>query len=154
MDYTLAPYECQFSIDERKRMVAQCMAQLRKGKGLSQKEAAALIGVSQATYSAYERGRNEPPVEVIVRLSYLFDCPVDVLVQRDRLARTNEDAQKQIDELKRQLQECEEQMAANGGDNPVAQAFLESMNALLRQTEQLNSSAAAAQSYEEPLNKG
>lgn len=153
MEHTLAPYECQFTVDERKRMVSQCMAQLRKGKGLSQKEAAALIGVSQATYSAYERGRNEPPVEILVRLSYLFDCPVDILVQRDRLARTNEDAQKQIDELRRQLQECEAQMAANGGDNPVAQAFLESMNALLRQTEQLNGTAAAAQSYEEPLSK-
>lgn len=153
MEYTIAPYECQFSADERKKMVAQCMAQLRKGKGMSQKEAAALIGVSQATYSAYERGRNEPPTEILVRLSYLFDCSVDILVQRDRLARTNEDAQKQIDELRKQLQECEELMTANGGDNPMAQAYLESMNALLLQVEQLNGSAAAAKSYEEPLNK-
>ncbi len=149
-----APYECQFTEDERKRMIGQTVSSIRKGKNYSQKEVASMLGISQATYSTYERGRTEPPAEVLVRLSFLFDCPVDVLVQRDRLARTNEDAQKQIDELKRQLQECEEQMAANGGDNPVAQAFLESMNALLRQTEQLNNSAAAAQSYEEPLNKG
>ena len=153
MEHSLAPYECQFSVDERKRMVSQCMASLRKGKGLSQKEAAALIGVSQATYSAYERGRNEPPIEVLVRLSYLFDCSIDILVQRDRLARTSEDAQKQLDELRRQLQECEDQMAANGGDNPVAQAFLDSMNALVCQMEQLNNTTAAAMSYDEPLNK-
>lgn len=153
MEHTLAPYECQFSVDERKRMVAQCMAQLRKGKGLSQKEAAALIGVSQATYSAYERGRNEPPVEILVRLSYLFDCPIDILVQRDHLMRTQEDAQKQLDELKRQLKEAEDEMVANGGNNPAAQAFLDSMNALLAATEKLNNSQAAAQSYAEPLNK-
>ena len=133
-------------------MIGQTVTSVRKGKGYSQKEVAALLGISQATYSTYERGRTEPPTEILVRLSYLFDC--DILVQRDRLARTNEDAQKQIDELKLQLQEFEEQMAANGGDNPVAQAFLESMNALLRQTEQLNSSAAAARSYDEPLSKG
>ena len=154
MSNPFAPYECQITEDERKRMIGQTVTSVRKGKGYSQKEVAALLGISQATYSTYERGRTEPPTEILVRLSYLFDCPVDILVQRDRLARTNEDAQKQIDELKRQLQECEEQMAANGGDNPVAQAFLESMNALLRQTEQLNSSAAAARSYDEPLSKG
>lgn len=153
MSNPFAPYECQFTEDERKRMIGQTVASIRKGKNYSQKEVAAMLGVSQATYSTYERGRTEPPIEILVRLSYLFDCSVDILVQRDRLARTNEDAQKQIDELRRQLQECEEQMAANGGDNPMAQAFLESMNALLLQTEQLNSTAAAAKSYEEPLNK-
>ena len=153
MSNPFAPYECQFSEDERKRMIGQTVSSIRKGKNLSQKEVASMLGISQATYSTYERGRTEPPIEILVRLSYLFDCPVDILVQRDRLARTNEDAQKQIDELRRQLQECEEQMAANGGDNPVAQAFLESMNALLRETELLNGTAAAAKSYEEPLNK-
>ena len=153
MDNTLAPYECQFTVEERKKMVAQTMAQLRKGRGLSQKEAAALIGVSQATYSAYERGRNEPPIEVLVRLSYLYDSPIDILVQRDRLARTNEDAQKQIDDLKQQLKECEDQLAENGGDNPVAKQYLESMNALLVQMEALNKTQAAADSFSEALSK-
>lgn len=153
MSNPFAPYECQFTEDERKRMIGQTVTSIRKGKGYSQKEIAALLGISQATYSTYERGRTEPPTEILVRLSYLFDCPIDILVQRDRLARTNEDAQRQIDELRKQLQECEEQIAANGGNNPMAQAYLESMNALLLQVEQLNGSAAAAKSYEEPLNK-
>ena len=153
MDNTLAPYECQFTIEERKKMVAQTMAQLRKGRGLSQKEAAALIGVSQATYSAYERGRNEPPVEVLVRLSYLFDSPVDILVQRDRLARTSQDAQKQIDDLKQQLKDCENQLTENGGENPVAKQYLDMMNGLLEQMETLNKAQATADSYNEALTK-
>lgn len=153
MSNPFAPYECQFSEEERKRIIGQSITTIRKGKNYSQKEVAALLGISQATYSTYERGRTEPSAEILVRLSYLFECPVDILIQRDRLMRTQEDAQKQLDDLKRQLQEAEEQMAANGGDNPVAQAFLESLNKLVAATEQLNSSAAAAQSFNEPLNK-
>ena len=153
MEHTLAPYECQFSVEERKRMVAQTMAELRKGKGISQKEAAALIGVSQATYSAYERGRNEPPLEMIVRLSYLFGCPVDWLIQRDRLFRTQRDAAKDIKELRRQMQEFEEHMEENGGDNPTARAFFDTLSHLAEQLEKVNSAAAVAQSYDEALTK-
>lgn len=153
MSNPFAPYECQFTEDERKRMIGQSLTSVRKGRGYSQKEVASLLGISQATYSTYERGRTEPPTEILVRLSYLFDCPVDILIQRDRLMRTQEDAQKQLDELRRKLQECEEQMAAEGGNNPMAQAYLETMKAMLASTEKLNNSAAAAQSYAEPLNK-
>ena len=151
MEHTLAPYECQFSVEERKMMVAQTIGQLRKAKGLSQKEAAALIGVTQATLSAYERGRNEPPVEIIVRLSYLFDCPVDVLVQRDRLVRTNVDALKQLDDLRRQIAECEAQMAEDGGNNPTLMALVEAMNRMADQMEETLKSDSAASTFDVAL---
>lgn len=153
MEYSTNPYECAFTVEDRKALIAQSMAQLRKGSGLSQKEAAACVGISQATYSAYERGRNEPPAEILVRLAYLFKVPVDVLVQKDRLHKTADDAQKQIDELKQQLKEFEEQMAANGGDNPVAMEFLKAMGKLTEQMEILNNSPATQQQYDELLKK-
>ena len=109
MEHTMDPYKCQFSVEERKRMMAQTMVQMRKGMGLSQKEAAAQIGVSQSAYSAYENGRNEPPMEMLVRMSYLFKCPLDELAQRDRLARTAEDAREQIVDVKRQIAELKAQ---------------------------------------------
>ena len=52
-------YNNLFTIEERKRIIAQTMGELRKAKGLSQKEVAAEVGISQATYSAYERGRSD-----------------------------------------------------------------------------------------------
>lgn len=120
-------YNNLFTVEERKKIIAQSMADLRKSTGLSQKEAAASIGISQATYSAYERGRNEPPAEILVRLSYLFKCPIDILVQRDRVYRDANDALKQVEQLHAQMLQLEEDMSKNGGENETAKAMMEVM---------------------------
>ena len=86
------PYELQFDIQERKAIVAEMIRELRKTKGYQQKEIAKMLGISPQTYNGYERGRNEPPIEVLVRISYLYDLPVDILVQRDRMHKLNESA--------------------------------------------------------------
>lgn len=125
-----AKYNNLFTLEERKKIIAQSIGELRKAKGFSQKEVAGEIGVSQATYSAYERGRNEPPAEILVRLSYLFNCPVDILVQRDRLYRDASDALKQAEQLQAQMLQLEEELAKNGGDNETAKAMMELMKKL------------------------
>lgn len=153
MEHTLAPYDRPFSLEERKRIVAQCLGELRRGKKLSQKEVAAAIGVSQATYSAYERGRNEPPIEILVRLSYLFGCSVDLLVQKDRLYRTAEDAQKQLEEMQREFQEDVAAMAANGGDNPQMAAFIDAMNKMFSVNKDLLNTVKATEALAETLDK-
>ena len=140
MENMLAPYEGQFSQDERKQLIAQAINTLRKGKKYSQKEVAAALGITQATYSTYERGRTEPPAEILVRLAYLFGTSVDILVQKDRLAKTQGDVEKQIADLRKQIQECETQLAENGGDNPVAKEYLTVMKGLLEQMERMNNS--------------
>lgn len=81
----LSPYEGQFDVSTRKQMVAEMLRELRRTKGLQQKEVAQILGISPQTYNGYEKGRNEPPIEVLVRLSYLYGIPVDLIVQRDRL---------------------------------------------------------------------
>lgn len=131
------PYECIFSDDERKQLIGQALTQLRKGKGLSQKEVAVVLDISQATYSTYERGRSEPTAEMLVRLSYFYGVSVDVIVQRDRLVKNAADAQKQIEEAKRQMQE----LAGIGEGNPEAQALLQAMSGLLEATERLQSAS-------------
>lgn len=124
MEQNVEKYNNLFTAEERKRIIAQTMGEMRKAKGLSQKEAAAVIGISQATYSAYERGRNEPPAEILVRLSYLFNCPVDILIQRDRLYRDASDALKQAEQYRAEMAQLEEALAENGGDNETAKALL------------------------------
>ncbi|MBP8640494.1 MAG: helix-turn-helix transcriptional regulator [Oscillospiraceae bacterium] len=85
-----SPYELQFSVQERKAMVAEMLRELRKAKGYQQKEIAELLGISPQTYNGYETGRNEPPIEVLVRFSYLYELPIDMLVQKDRQHKENE----------------------------------------------------------------
>lgn len=103
MEQNEVKYNNLFTIEERKKIIAQTMRELRKRSGMSQKEIAAKVGVSQATYSAYERGRNEPPAEMLVRLSYVFDCSIDVLVQRERLYRDAEEALKQVAQCQEEI---------------------------------------------------
>ena len=137
MENMLAPYECQFSADERKALIAATLAMVRKDKGYSQKEVAAWIGISQATYSAYERGRNEPPAEILVRLSYLYACHVDDLIQRDRLKKEYNDVQDMIDDLRSQLTRYEEIMSRHGGVSPEMRSLVDELAVLLDRTEKL-----------------
>lgn len=129
------PYECIFSEEERKQLISQSLASLRKGKGLSQKEVAAALGISQATYSTYERGRTEPPAELMIRLSFFYGVSVDVIMQRDRLIRNAVEAQRQLDDLKKQMQELSEAST----DNPESRALIDAMTELLEATERLQS---------------
>lgn len=98
-----SPYELQFTIQERKEMVAEMIRELRKAKGFKQKEVAEALGISAQTYNGYETGRNEPPIEILVRISFLFDMPLDILVQRDKLNKGGEGIQVTISKYQDEL---------------------------------------------------
>lgn len=55
---------------------------LRKEKGLSQKAAAAELGVSQALLSHYERGIRECGLDFVLRVAELYDVSCDYLLGR------------------------------------------------------------------------
>ena len=138
MEHKLAPYECQFSAEERKAMIASTLAQIRKVNGYSQKEVAGWIGISQATYSAYERGRNEPPAEILVRLSYLYGCKVDLLIQRDRLDKEYKSIQEMIDDLRVQLGRYEEAISRlHLGNDQRVRSFVNNLGEFLNQVEKM-----------------
>lgn len=120
-----------FTIEERKKIISQTMAELRKLKGMSQKEAAAAIGVTQATYSTYERGRTEPPAEILVRLSYLFDCSVDILVQRDRQYRNAEELESQLAIIGKELEEYQRQINEGGTDTTDVSGMINALGKLV-----------------------
>ena len=105
-----APYELQFSTVERKQVVAEMLRELRKAKGFKQKEIAELLGISPQTYNGYETGRNEPPIELLVRFSYLYELPIDLLVQRDRLHKSDESAMLTITKMDEEIAEVREQL--------------------------------------------
>ncbi len=89
-------YNNLFTQAERKEVIAETLKILRNGKRLTQQEVAEKLGIQTQTYATYERGRNEPPAEMLVRLSYLYDVPVDIIVQRDSLGKDKESIKNEI----------------------------------------------------------
>src|SRR5688572_26412832 len=63
---------------------------LRQWKGLSQEQLADDLQVTRARIGAYEEGRNEPPLDLLVRLSEYFHVAIDAMVRGD-LKKTNLD---------------------------------------------------------------
>ena len=49
--------------------LAERIKQIRENKGMTQKQAAALMGISQQAYSQYESGTREPKLETLWRIA-------------------------------------------------------------------------------------
>ena len=143
MDNLLGGYQCQFSVEERKQIVAQTIQDFRKAKKLTQKDVAEAIGVKLPTYSTYETGRSEPPIEILVRLSYLFNVTIDELVQKERTYRNTEELTEQINTYKAEIAKAEEVLAQQEGKNPEAQLFVEGLKKMLEAIEEASKSEQA-----------
>ena len=53
---------------------------LREDNDLTQQNIADMLHISRSTYSAYENGANAFPIEVLIKLSYLYNTSVDYLL--------------------------------------------------------------------------
>ena len=78
---------------------------------------------------------------------------MNMLTQRDRLYRTNEDVQRQINQLKQQIEEIEAKLVENGGENGTTAAALEVMKNLLQEMQKANANPSIAQQLESTLDK-
>lgn len=58
------------------------LRELRKEKHITQYELAKEVGVSRSTVAMWEVGANEPDSAMLVRLSILFGCTVDYLLEK------------------------------------------------------------------------
>lgn len=63
---------------------------LRQLKGLSQEQLADELSITRSRVGGYEEGRNEPPIDLLIRLSEFFHIAIDALVRGD-LKKTNLD---------------------------------------------------------------
>ena len=57
---------------------------LREDNDKLQKELAEYLNIKQTTYSKYERGAINVPVEVFIKLADYYDVSIDYLVGRTR----------------------------------------------------------------------
>ncbi len=58
------------------------LTELRKERGILQKEVASYLKVTVATISNYEKGVHTPDFETLVKLADFFDVSTDYLLQR------------------------------------------------------------------------
>ena len=53
---------------------------LRKEFGLSQKQMAEKLSISQQTYSDYEKGKTEPTIDTLIKISEFFKVSIEYLL--------------------------------------------------------------------------
>ena len=53
---------------------------LREDRDLSQKEIAAILGMSQTGYSKYETGENDIPTQILIKLAEYYRTNVDYIL--------------------------------------------------------------------------
>ncbi|MBR2480928.1 MAG: helix-turn-helix transcriptional regulator [Clostridia bacterium] len=60
--------------------IAQNIKQMRKEMGLTQKELAERVGVTQQCVSDWENGKIEPTISYVAKMSKIFETTIDSLV--------------------------------------------------------------------------
>ena len=57
------------------------LKELRKQRGLTQLEASQKLGIARTTYADYEKGKIQPPIDKLQRISMWLDIPTERLMQ-------------------------------------------------------------------------
>jgi transcriptional regulator with XRE-family HTH domain len=66
--------------------IGQNIKELRKQKGLQQKEVATEVGLTQSNYNKIENDHRQPSIDVLTALARIFDVTVDQLLNpRDKI---------------------------------------------------------------------
>jgi len=97
-----------------KSSFAANLAKLRREKGLSQRQASAELGVSQALLSHYENDSREPKLEFVVKICDYYAVTTDFLLGRtteraDGASRLSAQVSEAIDMLE-ELREAESEI--------------------------------------------
>lgn len=121
-----------YSNDERKNLTSKKLLELRQESGLTQKEVSELLGISQQTYNTYERGRTAPTIEMLVRFSYLYEVPIDFIVDKSNFNKDERQQQRTLEAYSEQLRELKEKLK-NSSDEEKEKItqFIEGMEKML-----------------------
>ena len=58
------------------------LKELRKSKGMTQKEVAQELNITDRTYGHYETGKREPSIDMLIEIAKYYNISIDVLVGR------------------------------------------------------------------------
>lgn len=93
-----------------KEHFSQTMAALRRDRGLSQRKAAAELGISQAQLSHYENGVREPGLDFLCRACDYYGVTADYMLGREERQEADERRADELRELNRVVQSLSERM--------------------------------------------
>lgn len=134
-------YELGISPADRKIIISGLMEELRKAKGYSQREVADLLAISPQTYNGWEKARNEPPVEYLVRLSYLYNVSLDILCGKSfQQVPTKRNVGEEIAKMRKQILDAESSLReiTDEVQRQQLETMLQGMYALLNLMEDAN----------------
>ena len=57
-------------------MLSKRLTELRKEKGVTQKDMSLLLGITRPAYTAYEMGKRQPDYETLIKLADYFVVPI------------------------------------------------------------------------------
>lgn len=72
-------------------MFSENLKKLRKRANMSQVELSKLMNINQYIISYWEKGRSEPSIEQIIKLSEIFKVPSDYLLGKEIIRVNNND---------------------------------------------------------------
>ena len=122
--------------NERKELTARKITELRKENGLTQKEVSEKIGVTQQSYNSYEKGRTAPTIEILVRLSYLYEVPIDIIVDKGKLNKDEEEQRKILEGYGKEIEILKKQVETADPENKEKiKKFIEGMEQMLKAIE-------------------
>lgn len=81
--------------------IGERITQLRKQQNLSQDELAKKAQVSRTIIGNYERNSNTPSIEVLIKLSKVFNVSLDFLIGEGELSSYDKEVLKRIDDIEK-----------------------------------------------------
>ena len=72
------------NVSNRRNKLAERLKELRRAKGITQREMARHFRLSDVGYGAWERGDTEPSIDNVIRLCQFFGCTSDSLIGLDQ----------------------------------------------------------------------
>ena len=102
------------------------LRKLRKEKGITQKELAKLVGLSQQSINKYENTASEPDIKNLIALADFFDTSVDYLVGNSEIRHKIEE----VTEYTMNNAEIKVMENYRGLDNNVRDLFSQTLAAL------------------------
>ncbi len=135
MSIELTTYNSLYNQQERKELIGKTLKSFRELRKLSQREVAEAIEINTQSYATYERGRNEAPAEVLVRLAMFFEVPLDMLMQRHNMQKDMVAASKQLDDMSQDIADLSKALGEKDMDEEEKKKLFEALGALSELTE-------------------
>jgi transcriptional regulator with XRE-family HTH domain len=81
--------------------IGERITQLRKQQNLSQEQLAKKTEVSRTIIGNYERNTNTPSIEVLIKLSKVFNVSMDYMIGEGELSTIDKDLLKRIEDIEK-----------------------------------------------------